>query len=326
MRILVTGGAGFIGGHLAERFVADGHEVTVIDSFDPFYDTRIKRHTVDVCRERASEGVGSYRLVEGDVRDADVVAELVESVDYVFHQAAQAGVRQSVDDPRKYDEINVDGTLNVLDAARTTGIERVVLASSSSVYGTPEYLPYDESHQTKPVSPYGASKLAAERYACAYNEVYDLPTVALRYFTVYGPRMRPNMAISNFVSRCLDGEPPVVYGDGTQTRDFTFVTDVVEANVALLDEDAADGEAVNVGSTDNIEIRTLAEEIRDQIAPELPLQYEERHDADHTHADSSKAAALLGYEPTRSIREGVAEFIDWYRTNEEWYEPLVRQS
>jgi UDP-glucose 4-epimerase len=140
--------------------------------------------------------------------------------------------------------------------------------------------------------------------------------------------MRPNMAISNFVSRCLNGEPPVVYGDGTQTRDFTFIEDVVSANVTLLSEDAADGEALNVGSTDNIEILTLAEEIRDQLAPDLELEFADRHDADaeHTHADSSRAQALLGYEPTRTIREGVSEFVEWYRANREWYEPLVRAS
>ena len=328
MQILVTGGAGFIGGHLAEQFVADGHDVVVLDNFDPFYDVRIKDHTVEVCRERADSGEGSYRLVEGDVRDAETIDDLVADADYVYHQAAQAGVRPSVEDPRKYDAVNVDGTLNVLDAARTSGVERVVVASSSSVYGKPESLPYDESHPTTPVSPYGASKLAAERYACAYSEVYDLPVVALRYFTVYGPRMRPNMAISNFVSRCLNGEAPIVYGDGTQTRDFTYIDDVVEANVTLLSEDGADGEAVNVGSTDNIEILTLAEEICDQLAPDLEIEFADRHDADaeHTHADTAKAAELLGYEPTYTIREGVEAFVEWYRANREWYEPLVRSS
>ncbi|MFB6233653.1 MAG: SDR family oxidoreductase [Haloarculaceae archaeon] len=325
MEILVTGGAGFIGGHLAERFVADGHDVVVLDNFDPFYDTRIKDHTVEVCRERAASGPGTYRLVEGDVRDAETVADLVADAGYVYHQAAQAGVRPSVENPRKYDAVNVDGTLNVLDAARDRGVERLVLASSSSVYGKPESLPYEESHATTPVSPYGASKLAAERYACAYGEVYDLPVVVLRYFTVYGPRMRPNMAISNFVSRCLNGDPPVVYGDGSQTRDFTYVEDVVRANERLLTEDAADGETLNVGSTDTIEILTLAEEVRDQLAPDLEIEFADRHDADaeHTHADTSKAHALLGYEPTYTIREGVEAFVDWYRANREWYEPLV---
>jgi UDP-glucose 4-epimerase len=315
MRILVTGGAGFIGGHIAERFVAAGHDVVVLDCLDPFYDVSVKSRTVEICRRRAADGTGTYEFVAGDVRDADLVTRLVSDAEYVFHHAARAGVRSSVEDPRAYDEVNVDGTLNVLDAARDAGVERLVFASSSSVYGPPEYLPYDERHPTAPVSPYGASKLAAERYVGAYAEVYDLPTVALRYFTVYGPRMRPNMAISNFVSRCLDGEPPVVYGDGTQTRDFTHVEDVVDANVRLLTEDAADGETLNVGSTETIEILTLARAIRDQIAPGLPVEFADRHDADaeHTHADVSKAADLIGYEPSRTIREGVAEFVAWYR-------------
>jgi len=328
MQILVTGGAGFIGGHLAEQFVRDGHDVVVLDNFEPFYDTRIKDHTVDVCRRRAESGDGTYRLVEGDVRDADTVEDVVADVDFVYHQAAQAGVRPSVEDPRKYDAVNVDGTLNVLDAARDHGITRVVVASSSSVYGKPQYLPYDESHPTTPVSPYGASKLAAERYACAYGEVYDMSVVVLRYFTVYGPRMRPNMAMTNFVSRCCNGDPPVVYGDGTQTRDFTYIDDVVRANVELLSADAADGEALNIGSTDNIEILTLAREVRDQLAPDLDIVFDERHaaDAEHTHADTSKAQELLGYEPTYTIREGVEAFIEWYRENREWYEPLVLSS
>ncbi|QLH81276.1 NAD-dependent epimerase/dehydratase family protein [Halosimplex pelagicum] len=327
MRILVTGGAGFIGGHLAEAFAADGHDVVVLDNFDPYYDTRIKDHNVEVGREAAEAGDGSYDLVEGDVRDADLVADLVADADYVYHQAAQAGVRTDYS-PRKYDEVNVDGTLNVLDAAREHDIERLVFASSSSVYGKPRYLPYDEAHLTTPISPYGASKLAGERYAMVYAERYGVPAVALRYFTVYGPRMRPNMAISNFVSRCLNGEPPVVYGDGTQTRDMTYVADVLAANRALLDTDAADGEVMNVGSTDNIDIETLATEIRDQLAPELDVEHTDAYDvdADHSHADVSKANDLIGYEPTYTIREGVEAFVEWYRENREWYEPLVRNS
>jgi UDP-glucose 4-epimerase len=328
MRILVTGGAGFIGGHLAERFARDGHDVVALDNFEPFYDRGIKEHNVKVGRAAAEERDGSYELVHGDVRDEELVTECVTDADVIFHQAAQAGVRTSVEEPQKVNDINVGGTLNVLEAARDSDTRRVVVASSSSVYGTPQYLPYDEDHPNIPVSPYGASKVAQEQYARVYNEVYGLPTVSLRYFTVYGPRMRPNMAITNFVSRCLNGESPVIYGDGTQTRDFTYIDDVVRANETLLQTDAADGEFLNVGSTDNIEIRVLAEEIRDQLAPELELEYDERHDADaeHTHADISKAAELIGYEPTTTIREGVEKFTEWYRENRDWYEPLVRQS
>lgn len=204
----------------------------------------------------------------------------------------------------------------------------MVNASSSSVYGKPEYLPYDEDHPTTPISPYGVSKIAAEHYVRVYNEVYGLPTVSLRYFTVYGPRMRPNMAITNFVSRCLHGESPVVYGSGEQTRDFTHIEDVIEANRRLLSDDSADDEVMNIGSTDNIDILTLAEEVRDAIDESLEIVFDDRHasDAEHTHADIAKANKLIGYKPTKNIRDGVESFIEWYRTNEEWYDPLVWES
>lgn len=328
MEILVTGGAGFIGGHLAERFVRDGHDVVVLDNFEPFYDSGIKDHTVDVCRSAAAASDGSYELVEGDVRDADLVDRLVGAASIVVHQAAQAGVRTSVDEPRKVTEINIDGTVNVLESAVGSDTDRVIIASSSSVYGKPQYLPYDEAHPTEPVSPYGVTKVAQEHMARVYHELHGLSTVCLRYFTVYGPRMRPNMAISNFVSRCLNDEPPVIYGDGTQTRDFTYIADVVDANVALADSDVAAGEVLNIGSTDTIEIKRLATVVRDQLAPELELVYEAAREADaqHTHAGVEKAADLIGYEPSRSIEEGVREFITWYQENREWYEPLVRSS
>ncbi|MWV65246.1 SDR family NAD(P)-dependent oxidoreductase [Halorubrum sp. JWXQ-INN 858] len=328
MHVLVTGGAGFIGGHLAEAFLRDGHDVTVLDNLEPFYAEGIKRHTLEVHRSVADAGDATYRFVEGDVRDADTVAAVVSDADVVVHQAAQAGVRESVDNPRKVADINVDGTVNLLQASTEADVDRVVVASSSSVYGKPVSLPYEESHPTEPVSPYGVSKLAQEHYARVYTELHGLPTVCLRYFTVYGPRMRPNMAISNFVSRCLNGEPPVVYGDGTQTRDFTYVADVVDANRTLLTCDAADGEVMNVGSADTISIQALAETVRDQLAPELAIEYEPAREADaeHTHASVAKARERIGYEPSRSIAEGVGEFIDWYRANREWYEPLVRSS
>ena len=314
MQVLVTGGAGFISGHLAEAFPANGHNVTVLDVMDPFYDLGIKEHTLEGHRETAIEADVDYEFVEGDVRDADLVAELVADTDYVYHQAAKAGVRPSVEALREYNAVNVNGTLNLLDAAHGSGIEQFVMASSSVYNGRQEYLPFSETDPTLPVSPYGILKLTAEWYAAGYHEVYDLPTVSLRYFTVYGPRMRPNIAILNFVSRCLKDESPVVYGDGTQTRDFTYIEDVLNANRTLLSTDAANGEAVNVGSTDNIEIRTLAAEIRDQLAPDLELAFAERceADADHTHADITKAEQLLGYAsntPSRRASENLLRGI-----------------
>jgi UDP-glucose 4-epimerase len=221
--------------------------------------------------------------------------------------------------------VNTTGLLNLLEAAADHDVERFVHASSSSVYGRDEYLPYDEDHPTNPRSPYGVTKLTAEHYCNVWTDLFDLPCVNLRYFTVYGPRMRPNMAISNFVSRCLNGDPPLIYGDGQQTRDFTYVDDIVEANLTLLETDAADGETMNVGSTGNITITDLAQYVVDETGADVDIVYQEALDADarHTHSDVSRAERLIGYEPSTSIREGVSKFIDWYRENRDWYEPLV---
>ncbi|WP_254807825.1 GDP-mannose 4,6-dehydratase [Natronosalvus amylolyticus] len=328
MQILVTGGGGFIGGHIAEDLTRAGHDVTVLDNLEPYYDLGIKEHNIDAAKKAATKANTTYEFVEGSITDEQLVDDLVANTDVVYHQAAQAGVRKSVEEPKKVNAYNVDGTINVLEASRTHDVDRVVVASSSSVYGKPEYLPYDEDHLTTPVSPYGVSKLATEQYTRVYNEIYGLPTVALRYFTVYGPRMRPNMAMTNFVSRCLHGEPPVIYGDGEQTRDFTYIDDILTVNKHLLEDDRADGEIMNVGSTDNIDILTLAEVIRDEIDPSLEIEFDDARegDAEHTHANIEKANELLDYEPTTDIREGVAKFIDWYRENEDWYDPLVRNS
>ncbi|APX96720.1 SDR family oxidoreductase [Natronorubrum daqingense] len=327
MNVLVTGGAGFIGSHISEGLLESGHSVVALDILDPYYDVGIKDRNVERCQEAAPE---RYEFVEGSITDEALVRELVSSrdVEFVYHQAAQAGVRTSVENPKKPHEINTTGLLNLLQAAADHGVTRFVNASSSSVYGEVEYLPYDEDHQNVPQSPYGVTKLAAEHYCRVWTDVYDLPTVSLRYFTVYGPRMRPNMAITNFTSRCLNGEPPVIYGDGQQTRDFTYIDDIVGANLSLLETSAGDGEVMNVGSTGTITIEELAEYIIDETGADVDLEYAAAKEADarHTHADVSKATELIDYEPSTSIRDGVSQFVEWYDRNRTWYEPLVRNS
>ncbi|WP_121821411.1 GDP-mannose 4,6-dehydratase [Halostella salina] len=327
MNVLVTGGAGFIGSHVAERLLSDGHRVTVLDKMDPYYDLGIKEHNLDRCRDAGGD---RFRFVEGSITNEDLVRNVVagDDIEFVYHEAAKAGVRTSVENPKAYTENNVGGLLTVLEAAEDHGVERVVNASSSSVYGEVDYLPYDEEHPNYPQSPYAVTNLSAEHHCRVWNDLHDVATVSLRHFTVYGPRMRPNMAITNFTSRCLNGEPPVIYGDGQQTRDFTYISDIVDANLALLETDAADGEAVNVGSGGNITIQELADHIVAETGADVDIEYTDANEADarHTHADVSKARELLDYEPSVSIRDGVARFVEWYRANREWYEPLVMNS
>lgn len=327
MNVLVTGGAGFIGSHLATALLQEGHHVVTLDNLDPFYDLGLKDRNVDLCREYGND---RYTFINGSITDEEVVDEVFEShdVEFVYHEAARAGVRPSVEQPKFYEENNVGGLLTLLEASVEHDVERFINASSSSVYGRPDYLPYDEDHPNYPKSPYGVTKLAGEHYCNVYTDVHDLPTVSLRYFTVYGPRMRPNMAITNFTSRCLNGEPPIIYGDGEQTRDFTHIDDVVRVNLDLLDTDAVDGEVVNIGSTDSITINDLAECVIAETGADVSMVHDDPKGADarHTHADVSKARELLGYEPTVSIREGVSKFVEWYRANREWYEPFVRNS
>jgi UDP-glucose 4-epimerase len=213
MQILVTDGAGFISSHLAGSFLGDGHNVMILENLEPFHAEGVKRHMLDVHREVAEGRAVDYQFVEGDVRDPETVEALIADADVVVHWVVQTGVRESVDNPRKVTDINVDGTVNLLEASKAD-VERVILASSSSVYGKPQSLPYEEDHPTEPV--YGVRKLTQEHMAQVCTGLHGLPMVCLRYFTVYDPRMRPNMAISNFASRCMNGEPPVIYGDGSR--------------------------------------------------------------------------------------------------------------
>jgi len=312
-KVVITGGAGFIGSHIAEE-VAKEYEVVIIDNLDEYYSPDLKRRNLEILLANPN-----VRFVEGDITDTDLLRRVIDSdVEFVYHEAAQAGVRISVENPFKPNNVNVLGTLNVLKTSLDAGVERVINASSSSVYGKVKYLPFDEAHPTMPVSPYGVSKLAAEHYCRVFYEVYGLPTVSLRYFTVYGPRMRPDLAISIFTRKMLANEPIMVYGDGEQTRDFTYIDDIVRVNRGLLDTNAADGYAMNVGGGHRITVNDLIGHLREITgsASEVVYSDKQKGDAEHTLADTSLARELIGYRPKVSIREGLGRFVEWYRGDE----------
>lgn len=310
-KIVITGGAGFIGSHIAEALVQD-HEVVIVDNLDDYYSPALKQRNLDCVIAK-----GDVDFVKGDVTDLDLVRMVIDdTVDFVFHEAAQAGVRISVEDPFKPNNVNVLGTLNVLKASLDADVRRVINASSSSVYGKVQYLPFDEAHPTMPVSPYGVSKLAAEHYCRVFYEVYGLPTVSLRYFTVYGPRMRPDLAISIFTRKMLANELITVFGDGEQTRDFTYINDIVRVNLQLLETDAADGYAMNVGGGQRITVNDLIAYLRKITGNMSEVVYSDKQkgDAEHTLADVGRARELVGYRPEVSIEEGLAKFVKWAHT------------
>lgn len=301
-RFLVTGGAGFIGSHVVDRLVPE-NEVVCLDNFDPYYETAIKEKNI-----QHNLGNENFKLVRGDIRDEELLKDILEGVDYVIHEAAQAGVRPSVKEPKKTLEVNVIGTLNLLKAAIESNVKKVVNASSSSVYGKVEYLPYDEEHPKNPISPYGASKLAVEHYCRVFKELHGLDVVSLRYFTVYGPRMRPDLAIHIFTGRALNGEPIEIFGDGTKTRDFTYVDDAVDATLLALEKGV---EVCNIGGGNRITIEELAKKIIELTKSESKIIHSKsiKGDAEHTLADNSKAKKELGWKPKVDIDEGLERFV-----------------
>ncbi|MDS0277680.1 NAD-dependent epimerase/dehydratase family protein [Halomicroarcula sp. S1AR25-4] len=293
---LVTGGAGFIGSHLVDA-LRPANDVRVLDSF------------VTGERSRVPDDV---TLVEGDVRDEAALGRAMDGVDLVFHEAAVVSVAQSVADPTTSHSVNVDGTLSVLEAARRQDA-RVVFASSAAIYGAPESMPVTETAPKQPSSPYGLEKLSGDHYCRLYADLYDLPTVALRYFNVYGPRQSGGDyagAITAFTEQARSGGPLTVQGDGRQTRDFVDVADVVQANLLAATTDAT-GEAFNVGTGTGTTIRTVAETIRDRVAPDAEITTVEprRGDIRESVADVAKARERLGYDPTVSLEAGLADYL-----------------
>jgi len=321
-KIVITGGAGFIGSHIAENLARNGHEIIIVDNLDPYYSIDLKKKNLDTVLNS-----GNATFVNADITDLARMKQIIDNtVDYVYHEAAQAGVRISVEDPFKPNDVNVLGTLNVLKASLDAGIKKVVNASSSSVYGKVKYLPFDEQHPTEPVSPYGISKLAAEHYCRVFYEIYGLPTTSLRYFTVYGPRMRPDLAISIFTRKMLANEPITVFGDGEQTRDFTYINDVVEANKRLIRNKKTNGRILNIGGGNRISVNYLIEDLRSITGStsEVINAGKQKGDTEDTLACVDLGNKLIGYKPLFDINKGLNKFVDWFKNEGGYGEKALR--
>ena len=312
MSVLVTGGAGFIGSHLCARLLEDAFEVVSLDSYDDFYDPDIKRGNLTECRDHAR-----FTEVEGDIRDAATLDKLPE-VDTIIHLAARAGVRPSIKDPVLYHDVNVGGTLVLLELARNRGIPRFVFGSSSSVYGNNERVPFSEDDAVdQPISPYAATKKAGELLCHTYHHLEELGVLCLRFFTAYGPRQRPDLAIHKFARLMTDGQAVPRFGDGTTERDYTYVDDIVDGVMGSLDYlEAHPGsyEIINLGESRTISLNEMIDTVSRALAvkpviDELPLQ---PGDVTRTYADVSKARALLHYAPRTGFQEGVRRFVEWF--------------
>jgi UDP-glucuronate 4-epimerase len=310
MRILVTGGAGFIGSHLVEKLLTTGHEVSILDDFNDFYDPQIKQANI----QAVAADIGIHRV---DLRDSVAVNTLFhrEKFDVIAHLAARAGVRPSIRQPQLYYDTNVTGTLHLLEAARLTGIERFIFASSSSVYGSSKKVPFSEDlHLTQTISPYAATKIAGEFLCSTYSHLYGMRVVALRFFTVYGARQRPDLAIHQFTKRIHAGEPIDQYGDGTTRRDYTYIDDTIQGVMAALAYDGPLFDLFNLGESETIQLKDLIAGIEEAVGRKATINLlpEQPGDMPVTCADISKAKRLLGYNPATPLSAGLPKFVDWF--------------
>jgi UDP-glucuronate 4-epimerase len=310
MKILVTGGAGFIGSHLVEKLLAAGHQVAILDDFNDFYDPQIKHANL----AGVAKDVTMYHV---DLRDGSSVRNLFhrEKFETVAHLAARAGVRPSIQQAELYYDTNVSGTLHLLDAASVTGVERFVFASSSSVYGISKKVPFsEEQHLTQTLSPYAATKIAAEFLCSTYAHLYQMRVVALRYFTAYGPRQRPDLAIHQFTRRIYAGQPIEQFGDGTTRRDYTYIDDVIQGTMAALKYDGPLFDIFNLGESDTIQLKDLIAAIESALGKKAKVNRlpEQPGDMPLTCADISKARKLLGYNPTTRFSDGLPRFMEWF--------------
>ena len=309
---LVTGGAGFIGSHIAARLLKLGHHVRVLDNLSTG-----RKSNLDAIREECPKG--KFEWIEGDLRSLPTCQQACEGVEYVLHEAALASVERSIRNPMESTEVNVGGLVNLLVAARERGVRRVVLASSSSVYGDTPTLPKREDMVPHPLSPYAASKLAGEHFASVYEKSLGLSTVCLRYFNVFGPRQDPKSqyaaVIPRFVTALLKKERPIVFGDGGQTRDFTFIDNVVQANLDACTRPEAGGESINIAAGEQNSLLQLLEQLGSilQVKADPEFQPPRAGDVRDSFADVSKATRLLGYAPAVNFRDGLARTVEYYR-------------
>jgi UDP-glucuronate 4-epimerase len=312
-RVLLTGAAGFIGSHVAERLVSRGDEVVGLDNFDAFYPRAVKEANVSALRLSPR-----FRLVEGDIRDREVVTGLLDSGTVIVHLAARAGVRPSLEDPALYASVNIEGTAVLLEAARRAGVRRFVFGSSSSVYGDSAPVPFSEEWPAlDPISPYAATKRAGELLCSTFVHLYGLRVIALRFFTVYGPRQRPDLAIHKFTRLIAGGRPVPYYGDGSTERDYTYIDDIVGGVEAAVGWTAADGsglEIVNLGESRTTRLDALVALISSALGREARLEHlpAQPGDVRRTCADVRKAVRLLGYRPSTSVEDGIPRFVRWY--------------
>ena len=311
--ILITGGAGFIGSNLTRRLLDRGDRVTVLDDFNDFYDPARKRENVAPFQSEDGE---RYRLVEGDIRDEALVEEIFarKDLDGVVHLAARAGVRPSLREPILYEDVNCIGTLRLLEAARRHGPEVFIFGSSSSVYGINKKVPFAETDRVdQPISPYATTKRTGELLCYNYHHLHGLKISCLRFFTVYGPRQRPEMAIHKFTDLLYRGESIPLFGDGSSRRDYTFVSDIIDGVVASLDAELG-FEILNLGGAETTALADLVRWIAAELAVEPRIDYlpDQPGDVPITYADVTKAGRLLGYSPKVPIREGLARFVAWY--------------
>jgi UDP-glucuronate 4-epimerase len=311
MKVLVTGGAGFIGSHVSERLLRLGHQVAILDDLNDYYSPARKRRNLDSVSK-----AGPVRFHEGDIRDAAAVARAMEEKpEAVIHLAARAGVRPSLVDPLLYESVNVGGTIQLLEAARQNGVRKFVLASSSSIYGIANRVPFSEDDNVNlPISPYAATKIAAEKVCFTYSHLYGLNVACLRFFTVYGPRQRPDLAIHKFTKLLAQGKPIPVFGDGSMGRDYTYIDDIVSGVVAALEYDCR-FEVFNLGNSHPVLLTQLIStlECALEVKAGIDRMPEQPGDVPITYADISKAARLLGFRPATPFDEGIRKFVEWFR-------------